>query len=420
MTERQDDDNRPPGEDEELPSKESSRAGAPQDDLRSIMGVNARMIGRPGPERRPVEPSRDEGADDEVAPPYVPPVRDDDPEPRRGSFGRPAEQAERSSRPAGPTSPDEVAPPYVPPVREGDPERPGERPTARPDERSVPPTADRGQVPTDEVAQPYVPPVREGGPEQRVEHPPEPPAASPGEPNRESEKLPPVWPGDENQPWFRKERGLPPLPESETPEGRVDVEDLPTPLADIPTRGRAFGASSVLPAAALWLIPGFGVVVWLAAQVANLFLFSRGQDIGAAIFGLRVLRDNGDVAGFFHMFVRNTASTISLLAFGAGFWAAFSDPERRTWHDRWLGTHVVKDSKEYNDRRRSSSRNAYNWFWIIILVTIAATVAFALSGPLPTEVVPTPEAGGVEGGGLEGTPGSEVPTDSSDAAGSSA
>ncbi len=209
------------------------------------------------------------------------------------------------------------------------------------------------------------------------------------------QKLPPVWPGDENQPWFRKERGLPPLPESGGgfEDSKVDPEDLPTPLAEIPARGRAFGISVLLPWAIGQLFAPIGGIIALFVLIPNLFLFSRGQDVGAVLFGLRVLRENGDVAGFYHMFVRNTASAISFLALGFGFWAAFSDPERRTWHDRWLKTYVVKDGPEYRTRKRSSSATASNWFWIIILLMIAVTVLFALSGTVPTETMP-PEGGG--------------------------
>ena len=117
------------------------------------------------------------------------------------------------------------------------------------------------------------------------------------------------------------------------------------------------------------------------------------------LFGLRVVRDNGDVAGFYHMFVRNAASLVSLLAAGAGFWTAYSDPERRTWHDRWLKTYVVKDSSEYRNRKRSSSEIAFSWFWIIMLLSIAVTVMVFLNSPTGVEdAMPTPGSGG-EGGG---------------------
>lgn len=200
------------------------------------------------------------------------------------------------------------------------------------------------------------------------------------------QKLPPVWPGDEKKDWFRRERGLPPLP-AETSES-IDPNDLPTPLADIPTRGRAYGVAALLPAVILLLFPLLALLVVLPISIANLVLFRRGQDIGAVLFGLRVVRENGDVAGFFQMAVRSAAAGISLLALGAGFWAAFSDPNFRTWHDRWLGTYVVKDAKEYNTRKRSSSPTARRWFWVILFLTIALSILIAMYDVPVTETTP--------------------------------
>jgi len=148
-------------------------------------------------------------------------------------------------------------------------------------------------------------------------------------------------------------------------------------------RGFAFTVSTVVPNI-IGLIPGLGVLIATVIVVVNLVMYRQGQDLGAAVFGLRVLRNNGDVAGFFHMWARNFASLVSLLALGAGFWTAFSDPERRTWHDRWLGTYVVQDAPEYRTRKRSSSETAKNWFWITLMLVIAASMLLAIfSSPVP-------------------------------------
>jgi hypothetical protein len=118
----------------------------------------------------------------------------------------------------------------------------------------------------------------------------------------------------------------------------------------------------------------------------DLVLYRRGQDVGAVIFRLRVVRENGDVAGFYTMWVRSMASIISLLAFGAGYWTAFADPHFRTWHDKWLGTYVVKDSEEYETRKRSNSASAFNWFWVTLLIVVALTVMVVWADPPTTEV----------------------------------
>jgi uncharacterized RDD family membrane protein YckC len=202
----------------------------------------------------------------------------------------------------------------------------------------------------------------------------------------EEQKLPPVWPGDEEQPWFRRERGLPRLPKTDTRQ--INPRELPTPLADISVRGFAFTVSTVLPNI-IGLFPGIGVLVATVTVILNLVMYRQGQDLGAAVFGLRVVRNNGDVAGFFHMWARSFASIVSLLALGAGFWTASYDPHRRTWHDHWLGTYVVRDAPEYRTRKRSSSETAKNWFWITLLLVMAASLLLALaSGPVPTTTPP--------------------------------
>lgn len=260
----------------------------------------------------------------------------------------------------------------------------------------------------DEVPPPYVPPVREGDEyderrrkleqerQEELERQQKP------EPDPEfDQKMPPVWPGDEKQPWFRRERGLPPLPESKRGDGeQVDLEDLPTPLAEISTRGRALGVSTLLPVALTFMFPLVGNFVLLLVSLGNLLLYQQGQDVGAMLFRLRVVRENGDVAGFFTMFVRANAAAISLLLVGMGFLSAFSDPHRRTWHDKWLGTYVVKDAPEYRTRKRSSSDTARTWFWIILLLLIAVSLMLALStASIPETLEGTPTPGAAEGDG---------------------
>ncbi len=90
------------------------------------------------------------------------------------------------------------------------------------------------------------------------------------------------------------------------------------------------------------------------------------------MLGLRVVRDTGELAGFFHMWTRQLAAILSFLALGAGYWTAFSDPRRRTWHDKMLGTYVVVDRPELNALAGTSSSAAIVWFWI----SVAAAVVF--------------------------------------------
>jgi len=137
-------------------------------------------------------------------------------------------------------------------------------------------------------------------------------------------------------------------------------------LAGMGTRTGGFLVSQLIPGLVGWIpivgwLAGVGVLVW------SLFLFQRGQDIGARLLGMRVVRDTGDLAGFFHMWTRNLASIISLIVLGAGYWTAYFDPHRQTWHDKMLGTYVVEDTEEIGSRPGTSSSAAVMWFWISVI-----------------------------------------------------
>ncbi|MBT3941212.1 MAG: zinc-ribbon domain-containing protein [Chloroflexi bacterium] len=122
-------------------------------------------------------------------------------------------------------------------------------------------------------------------------------------------------------------------------------------------------------------IPVIGWVISLGAFVWNLVLYKRGQDIGARLTGIRVVRDTGELAGFYHMWTRGLASIISFLAIGAGFWTAYSDPNGQTWHDKWMGTYVVKASPEIDQLPGTSSDTAKTWFWVSIVIGAILIIA---------------------------------------------
>lgn len=124
------------------------------------------------------------------------------------------------------------------------------------------------------------------------------------------------------------------------------------------------------------LVPFVGWLFGLIATVVNLVMYRRGNTIGLKVLGARIVRENGDVSGFFHTSVRGWASVISALPLGLGFWWAFWDPYRQTWHDKMLGTYVLKDTLELAARRGTSSRAAVVIFWVALGVTLALLVAF--------------------------------------------
>jgi len=128
-------------------------------------------------------------------------------------------------------------------------------------------------------------------------------------------------------------------------------------------------------------IPVLGCILSVGAFIWSMSLYRRGQDIGAYIVGLRVVRDTGELAGFYHMWTRGLGSIISFLAIGAGFWTAYSDPDRQTWHDKWMGTYVVKAGPDVDGLPGTSSPTAKAWFWVSVaglLITVIAGLLIAV------------------------------------------
>src|SRR5262249_19584195 len=98
-------------------------------------------------------------------------------------------------------------------------------------------------------------------------------------------------------------------------------------------------------------IPRIGFI----PAIISLFFCRRGQTLGLFLVRARVVRTNGDVAGFYHTAVRNFAWGLSLLALGLGIVWALWDPQRQTWHDKLMHTYVLRDTPELATRKRSSA-----------------------------------------------------------------
>jgi uncharacterized RDD family membrane protein YckC len=122
----------------------------------------------------------------------------------------------------------------------------------------------------------------------------------------------------------------------------------------------------------LGLIPVLGFLINIGWMIGSWTLYRRGQDVGATLVGIRVMRDNGEVAGFFHMWARSAlAVSLSALPIGAGFWTAYFDSNNQTWHDKIMGTYVIKDNPSANQRPGTSSNAAKAWFLPSIPLLIA-------------------------------------------------
>lgn len=91
-----------------------------------------------------------------------------------------------------------------------------------------------------------------------------------------------------------------------------------------------------------WLL---WVACWLVAGAYAVWSWRRGgQTLGMRPWRLRVTGPTGTAATTRALMHRYGVGTLSLLAGGAGFWWAWFDRDRLTWHDRASGTRLVRDA----------------------------------------------------------------------------
>lgn len=82
---------------------------------------------------------------------------------------------------------------------------------------------------------------------------------------------------------------------------------------------------------------------WLAAGVYAVMSWRRGgQTLGMRPWRLTITAADGTAPNISALCKRYVVGTLSLLAFGMGFWWAWIDRDRLTWHDRFSGTRVVR------------------------------------------------------------------------------
>jgi uncharacterized RDD family membrane protein YckC len=92
---------------------------------------------------------------------------------------------------------------------------------------------------------------------------------------------------------------------------------------------------------------GNGVIVGLlilAYIVWSMMLFSRGTTPAKNLLGMDVINEDGHLAGFGRMFVREWIGKliISHMVFGLGLLWILIDKDRQCWHDKLVSTYVVK------------------------------------------------------------------------------
>jgi uncharacterized RDD family membrane protein YckC len=85
--------------------------------------------------------------------------------------------------------------------------------------------------------------------------------------------------------------------------------------------------------------------VWLLVVAGTYFVVSWtrvGATIGMRAWTLKLVRDDGARVDARTAVVRYVLALASLAAFGCGFWYAWFDADRRTWHDRVCRTRMSR------------------------------------------------------------------------------
>ncbi|MFC0676907.1 RDD family protein [Lysobacter korlensis] len=92
-----------------------------------------------------------------------------------------------------------------------------------------------------------------------------------------------------------------------------------------------------------WLL---WIACWAATGAYAVISWRRGgQTLGMRPWRIRVVGRDGQAAALPALLVRFGAGTLSLLLAGAGFWWAWIDRDRLTWHDRASGTRMIREPK---------------------------------------------------------------------------
>jgi len=85
--------------------------------------------------------------------------------------------------------------------------------------------------------------------------------------------------------------------------------------------------------------------LWLLVVAGAYFVVSWvrvGATVGSRAWKFRLLRADGARLDVRTACLRFALALVSLALLGCGFWFAWFDPERRTWHDRVCRTRVVR------------------------------------------------------------------------------
>jgi uncharacterized RDD family membrane protein YckC len=86
-------------------------------------------------------------------------------------------------------------------------------------------------------------------------------------------------------------------------------------------------------------------LAWIGVLGAQIYFWTRAQSIGKAILGLRVVSlESGEPLGFVQMLIRELPGKfISGLFLSIGYFWIIFDQNKQGWHDKFVGSTVIKD-----------------------------------------------------------------------------
>lgn len=103
---------------------------------------------------------------------------------------------------------------------------------------------------------------------------------------------------------------------------------------------------NIRPLTAWWWLEW--TLCWLAAGAYATLSWRRGgQTLGMRPWRLQVIGAHGHTASWTALWLRYAVGTLSLAAGGLGFWWAWFDRDRLTWHDRASGTRTRRLPKRH-------------------------------------------------------------------------
>lgn len=100
-----------------------------------------------------------------------------------------------------------------------------------------------------------------------------------------------------------------------------------------------------IPPFSLWQIALWLVCWLLTGAYATLSWRRGGQTLGMRPWRLRVVGNDGAAPSWKALLIRYAVGSLSLIAGGLGFWWAWIDRDRLTWHDRASGTRMRREPK---------------------------------------------------------------------------